>query len=217
MKNLFNLDNPFIQFLSRVFDLMILNALFILCSLPVVTLGASLSALHRVIQDIVYDQDNGIIKTFFRAFRQNFKQATVVWLVLLLVIVSLVCDVLLVMGYFSGTVRTVMYILIAFLAALVASVAAYLFPLLTRYENTLRQHVYNALILALIKLPRTLLLVLMELLPLILFLISVPVFVQTLIFWVTVGFGFMTFLQTNVLKPVFTELEKGNDKVTVGK
>ncbi len=217
MKNLFNLDNPFIQFLSRVFDLMILNALFILCSLPVVTLGASLSALHRVIQDIVYDQDNGIIKTFFRAFRQNFKQATVVWLVLLLVIVSLVCDVLLVMGYFSGTVRTVMYILIAILAALVASVAAYLFPLLTRYENTLRQHVYNALILALIKLPRTLLLVLMELLPLILFLISVPVFVQTLIFWVTVGFGFMTFLQTNVLKPVFTELEKGNDKVTVGK
>lgn len=217
MKNLFNLDNPLIQFLSRVFDLMILNALFILCSLPVVTLGASLSALHRVVQDIVYDQDNRLVKSFFRAFAQNFKQATVAWLILVVVIASLVSDVLLVMGYFGGTVRTVMYVLIAVLTVLVACVAAYLFPLLTRYENTLRQHVYNALILALIKLPRTLLLVLMELLPLILFLTSVPVFVQTLIFWVTVGFGFMAFLQTNVLKPVFAELEKGLDKVTVGK
>ena len=217
MKNLFNLDNPFIQFLSRVFDLMMLNALFILCSLPVVTLGASLSALQRVVQDIAYDQDSGIVKSFFRAFRRNFGQATIAWLILLVVIVSLVCDVLLVMGYFSGTVRTVMYVLIAVLAVLVACVAAYLFPLLTRYENTLRQHFYNALILSIVKLPRTLLLVLMELLPLILFLTSVPVFVQTLIFWVTVGFGFMTFLQTNVLKPVFTQLEKGVDQVTVGK
>lgn len=217
MKNLFNLDNPFIQFLSRVFDLMMLNALFIICSLPVVTLGASLSALQRVVQDMVYEQDDKIIRSFFRAFAQNFKQATAAWLILLVVIVSLVCDVLLVMGYFSGTLRSVMYVLIAGLAILVASVAAYLFPLLTRYDNTLRQHLYNALILAIIKLPRTLLLVLMELLPLILFLTSVPVFVQTLIFWVTVGFGFMTFLQTNVLKPVFAQLEKGSDKVTVGK
>lgn len=217
MKNLFNLDNPFIQFLSRVFDLMMLNALFIICSLPVVTLGASLSALQRVVQDIAYDVDNGIIKSFFRAFGQNFKQATAAWLILLVVIVSLVCDVLLVMGYFSGTLRKVLYVLIAGLAILAASAAAYLFPLLTRYENTLKQHVYNALILSVIKLPRTLLLVVMELLPLILFLVSVPVFVQTLIFWVTVGFGFMTYLQTIVLKPVFAQLEKGSDKVTVGK
>lgn len=217
MKNLFNLDNPFIQFLSRVFDLMMLNALFIVCSLPVVTLGASLSALHRVVQDISYDTDDKIIRSFFRAFKQNFKQATVVWLILMVVIVSLACDVLLVMGYFSGTVRTVMYVLIAILAVLVASVAAYLFPLLTRYDNTLRQHVFNALILAIVKLPRTLLLVIMELLPLILFLVSVAVFVQTLIFWVTVGFGFMAYLQTSVLKPVFAELEKGTDSVTVGK
>lgn len=217
MKNLFNLDNPFMQFLSRVFDLMILNALFILCALPVVTLGASLSALHRVIQDIAYDQDSGIIKSFFRAFGQNFKQATVVWLCLVVVIVSLVCDVLLIMGYFDGGVRTALYTFIAVLAVLVASAAAYLFPLLTRYDNTLRQHFYNALILAVVKLPRTLLLVLMELLPLILFVVSVPVFVQTLIFWVTVGFAFMVFLQTTVLKPVFAQLEKGSDKVTVGK
>ena len=75
MHNLFNYENPFIQFLVRVGDLMILNLLFILCSLPAVTLGASLTALHRVTQNMLFEQEEPLLKAFFRAFRQNFKQS----------------------------------------------------------------------------------------------------------------------------------------------
>ena len=216
MRNLFNYENPFIQFLVRVGDLMILNVLFILCSAPVVTLGASLTALHRVTQNMLFEQEEPLIKAFFRAFRQNFKQSTLVWLVELVVIVSLVCDVLLVMAYFNGGLAKAMYILVAVLAILVAGVYAYLMPLIARYENGMRQQVNNAVILAIIKLPKTLLLMLLNLLPVILLLISVPVFVQTLIFWVIIGFAFVSFLTSSILKPVFQELEKGNDSVTIG-
>lgn len=216
MHNLFHYENPFIQFLVRVGDLMILNALFILCSLPVVTLGASLTALHRVTQNMLFEQEGPIIKSFFRAFRQNFKQSTLAWLVELVVIVSLVCDVLLVMAYFDGGLAKAMYILVAVLAILVAGVFSYLMPLIARYENGMRQQVYNAVVLAIIKLPKTIILVLMNLLPVILLLISVPVFVQTLIFWVIIGFAFVSFLTSSILKPVFQELEKGNDSVTIG-
>ena len=80
MKNLFNLDNPFVQFLSRVGDLIIVNTLFLLCCVPVVTVGASAAALHKVSQAIILDEDNGTIKTFFRGFRENFRQATALWL-----------------------------------------------------------------------------------------------------------------------------------------
>lgn len=216
MHNLFHYENPFIQFLVRVGDLMILNALFILCSLPVVTLGASLTAMHRVTQNMLFEQEEPIIKSFFRAFRQNFKQSTLAWLVELVVIVSLVCDVLLVMAYFDGGLAKAMYILVAVLVILVAGVFSYLMPLIARYENGMRQQVYNAVVLAIIKLPKTVLLMLLNLLPVILLLISVPVFVQTLIFWVIIGFAFVSFLTSSILKPVFQQLEKGNSSVTIG-
>ena len=216
MHNLFNYENPFIQFLVRVGDLMILNVLFILCSLPVVTLGASLTALHRVTQNMLFEQEEPLIKSFFRAFRQNFKQSTLAWLVELVVIVSLVCDVLLVMAYFNGGLAKAMYILVAVLAILVAGVFSYLMPLIARYENGMRQQVNNAVVLAIIKLPKTVLLTLLNLLPVILLLISVPVFVQTLIFWVIIGFAFVSFLTSSILKPVFQQLEKGNSSVTIG-
>lgn len=216
MRNLFNYENPFIQFLVRVGDLIILNVLFILCSAPVVTLGASLTALHRVTQNMLFEQEEPLLKAFFRAFRQNFKQSTLAWLVELVVIVSLVCDVLLVMAYFNGGLAKAMYILVAVLAILVAGVYAYLMPLIARYENGMRQQVNNALVLAIIKLPKTLLLVFLNLLPVILVLISVPVFVQTLIFWVIIGFAFVSFIESSILKPVFQQLEKGNESVTIG-
>ena len=216
MRNLFNYENPFIQFLVRVGDLIILNVLFILCSAPVVTLGASLTALHRVTQNMLFEQEEPLLKAFFRAFRQNFKQSTLVWLVELVVIVSLVCDVLLVMAYFNGGLAKAMYILVAVLAILVAGVYAYLMPLIARYENGMRQQVNNAVVLAIIKLPKTLLLVFLNLLPVILVLISVPVFVQTLIFWVVIGFAFVSFIESSILKPVFQQLEKGNESVTIG-
>ena len=216
MHNLFHYENPFIQFLVRVGDLMILNLLFILCSLPVVTLGASLTALHRVTQNMLFEQEEPLLKAFFRAFRQNFRQSTLAWLVELVVIVSLVCDVLLVMAYFDGGLAKAMYILVAVLAILVAGVFSYLMPLIARYENGTRQQVNNAVVLAIIKLPKTLLLMLLNLLPVILLLISVPVFVQTLIFWVIIGFAFVSFLTSSILKPVFQQLEKGNNSVTIG-
>ena len=216
MRNLFNYENPFIQFLVRVGDLMILNVLFILCSAPVVTLGASLTALHRVTQNMLFEQEEPLLKAFFRAFRQNFKQSTLAWLVELVVIVSLVCDVLLVMAYFNGGLAKAMYILVAVLAILVAGVYAYLMPLIARYENGMRQQVNNAVVLAIIKLPKTLLLVFLNLLPVILLVISVPVFVQTLIFWVVIGFAFVSFIESSILKPVFQQLEKGNESVTIG-
>ena len=216
MHNLFHYENPFIQFLVRVGDLMILNLLFLVCALPVVTLGASLTALHRVTQNMLFEQEEPLIKSFFRAFRQNFKQSTLVWLAELVIIVSLACDVLLVMAYFDGSLARTMYILVAVLAILVAGVFSYLMPLIARYENGMRQQVNNAVVLAIIKLPKTIILVLMNLLPVILLLISVPVFVQTLIFWVIIGFAFVSFLTSSILKPVFQELEKGNSSVTIG-
>ena len=178
MKNLLNLESPLMQMLTRIGDLILLNVLFLICCIPVVTAGASIAALHRMTQEIVYETDSSTVKGFFRAFRANFKQATAVWLV--------VC------------------------------VAAYMFPLLVRYENKLRNHLTNAVILAIIKLPRTLGMLALIAMPLIILTLDLNMFLQTLIFWIFIGFAFTTYMQTNLLKAVFTELEGGKDAVKVG-
>ncbi len=217
MKNLFNLDSPFFQFLSRVGDLILLNVLFLLCCVPVITIGAAQAALYKVTQDYIMDNDGGMLKPFFRAFRDNFKQATAVWLVELVVIVGLVCDFLLIATFCSGTFATVLYVLLVVLVILVAAVSAYMIPLLVRYENTLRQHLSNAIVLAIIKLPRTLGMILLNLLPLILLMLSPTAFLQTMVFWLAIGFAFVAYMEANLLKPVFQELEQGKENVTLFK
>ena len=217
MKNIFNLESPLMQMLTRAGDMILLNVLFLICCIPVVTAGASIAALHKMMQELIYETDSGTFKGFFRAFKANFKQATIVWIVMLLVILSLGCDALLIITFFSGSESVKwMLILLAVLAVLVCCVAAYMIPLLVRYQNTLREHLTNAAVLAIIKLPRTIGLVLLNLMPLILLSLSLNAFIQTLIFWVVIGFSFTTYMEVTLLKPVFAELEGSKDNIKVG-
>lgn len=216
MRNLFNFENPFFQMLSRVMDFIVLNFFFTLCCIPVVTIGASLAALHKVMQGVVTDTENHLYTRFFTAFKENFKQSTLVWLATLVLILSLAADFFLITAYFRGTVATVLYVLLAILTVIVISILNYLYPLLVRYDNTLREHIFNAVILSLSKFFRTLGLLFLTLLPVLLFLISPIAFVGTLMFWATIGFSFLTYLANVILKPVYTELESGSD-MAVGK
>ena len=210
MKDLLNPEGAFFQFLSRIGDLIILNFLFMICCIPVVTAGAAYAALCKVCVDMVYDQEAGVVKGFFQAFRENFKQATAVWIVELIVLVSLVCDGLLMISYFPGSKG--MLILLGVLAFLVLCVCTHMMPLLIRYRNTLRQHLSNAMVLAVIRLPRTVLMIAVSALPLIIFILSVvmgtTVFWDTLVFWLAIGFAVCAFIGMNLYKGVYTKLEE---------
>jgi len=207
MKKFFNLENPVIQFLARVGDLMCMNALFLICSIPIFTIGASAAALHKVTQEIACDEDQGILKTFFKAFRSNFKQATVSWLLVLVFFAGIGCNLLLVQTFCTGTLSMVLRCLLGAASILVLAEASFLFPLIVRYDNTLREHAVNAGILAVVKLPRTIALVLLNLLPVLIFMISPKTFLETLVFWLALGFGFSSYLGSILLVPVFKELE----------
>ena len=213
MNNLFNLENPLMLFLARVFDMMVANVLFLVCCLPVFTIGASIAALNKVTQSIVLDKDFGTFHLFFRTFRDNFKEATLAFLPLLVIFLGLGADALLVMAYLDGTIATVCEGLLFVLAVLVLAVAVYLFPLLVRYQNSLREHVKNAMILAVVKLPRTILMVLVTSLPVLVPYFSLPTFFQTLPFFFVIGFAFMSYVSSQLLVPVFRGME-GDEEET---
>ena len=85
MRSFFNLDNPLMQFLSTLTDIVILNVISLICCIPVVTIGASLTALHYVTIRMARKEEGYIIRDFFKSFRQNFIQSTVIWLLFLVI------------------------------------------------------------------------------------------------------------------------------------
>lgn len=181
--------------------------LFILCSLPVFTIGASITALARVNQTIIRDEDDSVVKPFFAAFRSNFRQATPVWLVGFLMIAGICADFLLLRAFVSGTLYTVCLVILVLFLFIVLGVLSYIFPLMARYDNTVRQHLQNAMVLFVTQLPRTVLMVFLNISPLLLGLFSMEVMMYTMVFWLFAGFSIISYLNSYVLKPVFDGLE----------
>ena len=207
MKNLFRWDNPLIQLLTALADVILTNLLCLICCLPVVTAGASIAATYKVMLNLSQDTGGGIWNTFFTAFRENFKQATAVWLITLLVGASLVCDYILVQLYFQGGLHTALLIVVAVLTFLALAILAYLYPLMIRYQNTLREHLHNAMILCIYKFPKPILMVVLHALPFALALLLPTAFLYTILFWVLMGFALIPLADVIILKPVFEELE----------
>ncbi len=158
MRQIFDMDNPFMRTLSMVADLLILNVLTMVCSLLVVTAGPALTALYDRTLSMARMEDAYIIKPFFRAFKLNLKKG------LLLGLLFLVLAALLYFDYYAAkTFVPALSPVIAGIGVLVLAVLEYAFALLARYENTIWGTLKNAVALAIAYFPRTLAMVVFSL------------------------------------------------------
>lgn len=205
MGRLFDIDGPVISFLDRLADLIILNLLFIICSIPVITIGASLTALSTMTQKMSRKEEGYIIRGFFKAFKQNFLQATAIWLMLMVLGTIFVLDFL-ILGNMGGTpLYFVIQVVLILLAVIFLFEYAYVFPVLAKFDNTIKNTMRNALLLAMRYLPRTVALVLMTVLPVILMFFYLPFL---LLFFMLGGFSVLSLSGSYLLKGVFDPLIK---------
>lgn len=131
------LDSPFMRFLGTLADLMILNMLTVLCCIPVITAGASFTAMHYVLQKLVRGEENYISKQFFHSFKENFGQATLIWIVMAAVYMALFVDWRILR--MQGEQFSVIFVVLLYVAALIIFLyTLYIFPVLARYKNTIR-------------------------------------------------------------------------------
>ena len=145
--NFLKIDSPFMRFMGTVADLMILNVLTIICCIPVITAGASFTAMHYVLLKIARKEEGYILKSFFRSFKQNFLQATVIWLIMLVVIAALFVDWRLTrMNRFPMVYVVLMYMAIG----ITYLVFLYVFPVLSHYSNTIRGTFKTAFIMSIL-------------------------------------------------------------------
>lgn len=149
----FSYESKFSQLLLKLCYACYLNLLWLICSLPVVTAGAATAALYYSCLKLVRDEDSHVGATFFRAFRENFKQATVLWLILLGVGLFLAGD-----GYIlyhlrqsaEGPMAVVWTLILAMVIAggiVYVIVLEYVFPLVASVSNTNAAMLKNAFLI----------------------------------------------------------------------
>lgn len=150
MNNIFNLNSPVMQFLSKVFDLLILNLLWLICCIPIITIGPATTAMYYVAMKIADDEYSEVLRPFFHSFKQNFFQG------IILELIFIVSGLLLFFDYrfcllFDGTTEKIMIGAFIFFGVVYLVLVSYTYPLLSQYANTIGGTIKNALVLAMSK------------------------------------------------------------------
>lgn len=198
----FNYDSPFWSFMSRIADLVIVNILWLVFCIPVFTIGASTAAMYRVTLNLVRGEGSGVVRSFWAAFKLNFKQGVLLFLILLIPTVLVVLEVEL---YLTGVVEQSVWmgVVFCFPALLVSLVGAYIYPLLAQFDNTIKNTLKNACLLAIGNLPYSLVMAALNLAAPILFVFATSFFLRTCIFWLLVGGALVAMLNSYLLRKIF--------------
>ncbi len=224
MSGFFSVEGPLFSGLDRLADLFWLNILFVLCSVLGLgfTVGASATAMYYVTLKMVKNEESHITKSFFKAFKSNFRQSTVIWLIAEVVGFILFADFMIMSGrWYSFDMPDMLkksMIIFLFVVGLVyALTLRYVFPLLARFDNTIKNTIKNAFIISIRHLPFSALLLLFVVGAVVLF-----VFVPTLrITFFIITFSLIAFVSSYIFVKIFAyympkEEEKDPDAFVLG-
>ena len=203
----FSVDSPLYKFLSKFLDVLKLNFLWIFFSLPIITMGASTAAAMSVALKMVDDEEGYIGRSFLKAFKENWKKGT------LLFIISLVASYAIYMDFqlFEAVAgNPIIFLIIGMVSiALVIVALIYTYPLIARYENTLFKTIQNSIDISRKYFGRTLFLVVVVAFEVMLFMYN-----KTMLFFaIIIGPGFIIFTVASFSKRVFQQIEKEPDSI----
>ena len=199
----FNYDKGFNGFMNKAGDIIILNLLFILTGIGIVTVGASYSALYYCLLKRDADEGGSVVAMYFDSFRKNLKQGIYLTLLCAIPLAFLAFEVWV---YFNGGQTNTPAVICFFISLIVfMGTASYAFPLQSRFTNTVAGTVKNAFLLSLSYFPRTMAIIILNLILPALLLVP-QAFVATLTFWFFFGFALIAELNVKLLSKVFRRL-----------
>lgn len=209
MGKIFDMDSPIMRFLNRMGDLLILNLIVIVCCIPIVTVGATLTAMHYILIKMVRDEEGYLVRGFFKSFVRNFKQATLLWFIILAVIMVYVGDVL-IFNYSGIVFPQAVVIAVVVVAVFALMVMTYIFPLLARFDNSVKNTLKNAAIFAFANLPKTLLMLAIYILPIVIIYFSS----YTIIFAIMFGISLPAYAAAHIYGGIFKKFEPETEEIS---
>lgn len=205
MSRFFDMESPLFRGLSKLADIMILNVIFLVCCIPVVTIGASVTAMSYVTLKMKDDEEGYIARSFFRSFKLNFKQSTIIWLLMLFLAVFLALDFSIV-GTMEGTMAAVMKVMVGIGAVVWLMVFIYVFPLQSRFYNSIKNTLQNAIILAVANFPKTFCMMAVMVGAVLLTLWNGYTLWYGLLVWILGGFAIIAWINSHFIYGIFKKL-----------
>lgn len=162
---LFNIDSPIMRALIHLTDLVILNILWIICSLPIITIGASTTALYGFFLNA--DTESSVVKRFMKLFRSNLKKSTLLWLIEAPMLLILMVNIWFYYNNVGGDF-SIARILLLIPTVVIGAGIQYLFPLQAHFENSVKQTFKNSFLISAAHFPISLLILVIQISPVIL-------------------------------------------------
>lgn len=198
-----DIDSPLMQVMNKVADLMIVNLLTVVCMLPLVTAGAALTAMHYQVLKIVRNEECYIVKGYFKAFKENFKQSTAIWLIMLLLILILGGDFY-IMVFSEKQFHIIFKALMGAVAIFTAFTFMYVFPVQAKFVNPVFRTIKNALAISILQAPKSILMLILYVVPPVLAVFFSGIFPLVLLF----GLSLPAFLSAKMYNKLFLKLEE---------
>lgn len=202
MSGFFSIDGGLYRFLGKFWDLVKLNFMWLLFSLPVITIGASTVAAYSVAMKMVDDEEGYVARSFVSAFKANFRQGTVMGLVFLAATYAIYLDYEINRVSEEGSIILIVIGIVSVFVYVTAML--YAFPLLARYENGIVATIQNSMEISRRYFGRTLLIVGMLLVEYVVFHFNTVL----LCFGFLFGVSFAIFTVAAFSKRIFQEIEK---------
>ena len=196
------------RFMMLITNLIALNVLWLLGCIPIVTAGASTVAMHTVLLSYINRKDDAVLKPFFRAFRENFRTVTPLWLMNLLVGAVMVAEIV----YLAAGAELWLKVVFGVLLLIYGVATSYLYPLLARYETTARQALLNSFMLPVRHLLSSVCVVTLNVLPVFLLVAFPELFWKSILLWTVIGFSLIAYLDLKILLPVFQKYEPATEE-----
>lgn len=210
--NIFSNDSLFGRFFGELGNILLLNALFLICSIPIITIGISYTSMEYAFLKHKRKPDASIFRAFFHSFRQNFKQATLSWMLCLLLFFILRVDFH-VFGPNGVYPFLPFYYLLFFPAIVIFFTAWYLFPVIAVFHNTLKNLILQSFFLAVKHIPFTIVMCLCFLCFMYLTFSNVTYFPFFLSLWLFFGFGLLGYSNANFFFHIFLPYLENEDDV----
>ena len=207
---LFNIESSLMRFFTKVGDLILLNFLWILCCLPVITIGASTTAMYSCLLN--RSIESSTVKRFFKSFASNLGQATILLLVEVVAFLLVYVNIRYYMNYLTES-PIVMQVVLMIPSILILTVSSYIFPLQAHFANTIKQTLKNATLISIANFPMSVLITAINLLPIIIILVDVGIFLKGLVFFVIMGTTTIAYVNSLLLLRVFRKYVTNEEEV----
>lgn len=197
-------DGKFVKVLNRIADLVGLNLLAILFCIPIITIGASITAVYGCIFRIQEKREGYLTKDYWKLFKECFRSSTIIYLVGVAVVAMLYLDYQI---FATDSRLDILQVLVVAGGILVAEIFTYAFPMESYFENSLKATVKNALLLGISNIPYTLLMLGINVFPF--FLVArIPV---TFGIWFLIGISGVAWINSFFLKKIFSKVRIRKD------